>query len=166
MDRVTHAYDGPLALFLIGVRVHKPWKLRIVKQVGAAMPKMIAQLEENKAAAERGEAEHLGYLGSRTTLDLSGPTVIQWWRSVEDIYAYANATPLEHRPAWVEFYRVAKGDPGAVTIWHETYTVPPGGVESIYSGPKPFGLAGLSGTMPVGRRGETARERMGRPGAA
>ena len=29
MDRVTHAYDGPLALFLIGLRVHKPWKLGI-----------------------------------------------------------------------------------------------------------------------------------------
>lgn len=24
IDRVTHAYEGPLAVFLIGVRVHKP----------------------------------------------------------------------------------------------------------------------------------------------
>lgn len=165
MDRVTHAYDGPIALFLIGVRIHKPWRLRLVRQVGAAMPRMIAELEENKAAAERGEAEHLGYLGSRTALDLKGPTVIQWWRSVDDIYAYANAARLEHRPAWVEFYRVAKGDPSAVTIWHETYSVPTGGVESIYSGPQPFGLAALAGTVPVGRRGETARARMDR-GAA
>ncbi len=166
VERVTHAYDGPLALFLIGVRIHKPWKLAIVRRAGAAMPRMIGELEANRAAAERGEADHLGYLGSRTTLTLTGPTVIQWWRSVDDIYAYANAASLAHRPAWLDFYRAAKADPSAVTIWHETYAVEPGGVESIYGGPGPFGLADLAGTVPVGRRGETARARMGGPGGA
>lgn len=166
MDRVTHAYDGTLALFLIGVRVHQPWKVRTVRRASSPMAGMIAELERNKAAAERGEEEHLGYLGSRTTIDLGGPTVIQWWRSVEDIYAYANADSLRHRPAWLEFYQAAKDDPRAVTIWHETYTVPAGAVESIYSGPRPFGLARLAGVIPVRRRGETARERMAphRPG--
>jgi hypothetical protein len=166
VDRLTHAYEGPLALFLIGLRVHKPWKVGIVRQAGSAMPRMIAELEANRRAAERGEAEHLGYLGSRTTLDLKGPTVIQWWRSVDDIYAYANAATLEHRPAWLAFYRAATADPSAVTIWHETYAVQPGGVESLYGGPGAFGLADLAGTVPVGRHGETARERLGRPGAA
>lgn len=79
------------------------------------MPRMVAELEANKAAAERGEAEHLGYLGGRSTADLTGTTMIQWWRSVEDVYA----------------------------------------------GPRPFGLADLAGTVPVGRRGEVARQRMG-----
>ena len=166
VDRVTHAYEGPLALFLIGLRVHKPWKVGIVRRAGSAMPRMIAELEANRRAAERGEAQHLGYLGSRTTLDLGGPTVIQWWRSVEDIYAYANAASLEHRPAWLDFYRAAKADPTAVTIWHETYAIEPGGVESLYGGPGAFGLADIAGTVPVGRRGETARERLGRPGPA
>ncbi len=161
VERVTHAYEGPLALFLIGLRIHKPWKLGIVRRAGAAMPRMIAELEANRAAAGRGEAEHLGYLGSRTTLSLSGPTVIQWWRSTEDIYAYANAAGLTHRPAWLDFYRAAQADPDAVTIWHETYAVEPGGVESIYGGPGALGLARIAGTVPVGRRGEVARERMG-----
>ena len=160
MDRVTHAYDGPIALFLIGVRIHKPWRLRLVRQVGAAMPRMIAELEENKAAAERGEAEHLGYLGSRSTVHVMATTMIQYWRSVEDIYAYANAADHTHRPAWLEFYELAKADPSAVTIWHETFSVADRGAESIYSGPKPFGLAAVAGVIPVGRRGETARERI------
>ncbi|WP_299441573.1 monooxygenase family protein [uncultured Phycicoccus sp.] len=160
MDRVTHAYDGPLAVFLIGLRVHKPWKRRIVQQAGAAMPRMIAELEANKAAAERGEAESLGYLGSRSTVHLMATTMIQWWRSVDDIYAYANAAGHEHRPAWLEFYQLAKADPTAVTIWHETYAVQPHGAESIYSGPRPLGLADVAGTVPVGRRGESARERI------
>ncbi len=124
MDRVTHAYDGPLAVFLIGLRVHKPWKVGIVQQAATAMPRMIIELEQNKAAAERGEAEHLGYLGSRSTVHLMATTMIQYWRSVEDIYAYANAAEHPHRPAWLEFYRVAGADPSAVTIWHETSPSP------------------------------------------
>ena len=66
---------------------------------------MIAELERNKAAAARGEEESLGYLGSRSTVDLTGTTMIQWWRSTEDIYAYASAPDHRHRPAWLEFYR-------------------------------------------------------------
>lgn len=160
MDRVTHAYDGPLAVFLIGLRVHRPWRVPIVRRAAAAMPRMIVELEKNKAAAERGEAEWLGYLGSRSTVELFGTTMVQWWRSVDDIYAYANAADRAHRPAWLEFYAAARSDPKAVTIWHETYAVEPGGVESIYSGPATLGLGRLSGTVPVRRRGETARERI------
>ena len=161
MDRVTHAYDGPLAVFLIGLRVHKPWKRRIVQQAATAMPRMIMELEQNKAAAERGEAEHLGYLGSRSTVHLMATTMIQYWRSVEDIYAYAGSTGHAHRPAWLEFYRLAGDDPSAVTIWHETYSLAEHGAESVYSGPRPLGLAAIAGTLPVRRRGDTARQRMG-----
>lgn len=160
MDRVTHAYDGPLAVFLIGLRVHRPWRRRIVLQAASAMPRMIAELEANKAAAERGEAESLGYLGSRSTVHLMATTMIQWWRSVDDLYAYANAAEHAHRPAWLEFYEVGRADPKAVTIWHETYAVEPQGAESIYTGPRPLGLAEVGGVVPVRRRGETARERI------
>ncbi|MGV8909235.1 MAG: monooxygenase family protein, partial [Propionicimonas sp.] len=123
MERRTHAYDGSLAVFLIGLRIHKPWRLGLVRSAVAAMPRMIAELERNRAAAARGEEESMGFLGSRFTVDLTGVTSIQWWRSTQDIYEYANSGVREHRPAWVEFYRLAKADPDAVTIWHETYAV-------------------------------------------
>ena len=161
VERLTHAYDGPLAVFLIGLRVHQPWRLRVVGQAVRAMPRMILELEENKAAAARGDADSLGYLGSRSTVDLFGPTMIQWWRSVDDIYAYASSAEHEHRPAWLEFYAVARSAPRAVTVWHETYAVQPGGAESVYAGAKAFGLGAVAGTIPVARRGEGARERMG-----
>ena len=61
-------------------------------------------------------------------------------------------------PAWLAFHRAARQDPSAVTIWHETYAV--SAAESLYAGPAPFGLADVGGTGPVGRRGETARERI------
>jgi hypothetical protein len=124
---------------------------------------MIAELERNKAAAARGEEESLGYLGSRSTVDLTGTTMIQWWRSTEDIYAYASSPDHQHREAWLEFYRRAKAAPRALTIWHETYAVEPGGAESVYATERPFGLGAVAGVVPVGQRGETARERLGRP---
>lgn len=158
--RVTHAYDGDLVLFLIGVRLHQPWRLGVVGRVLAAMPRMIAELERNREQAARGEAEDLGYLGARTLLDGGHPTVLQYWRSTEQLYRYAAAPGLEHRPAWKAFYGYAAAAPRAVTIWHETYAVPAGGLESIYAGPSTFGLASLAGTVPVAGRGERARERL------
>lgn len=45
-----------------------------------------------------------------------------------------------------------------MTIWHETCAV--SAAESLYAGPAPSGLADVAGAVPVGRRGETARERI------
>ena len=53
-------------------------------------------------------------------------------------------------------------NPGAVGIWHETYAVPAGAVETIYGGAEGVGLGGVVGTVPVERRGRSARERRGR----
>src|SRR3954454_15190569 len=83
VERVTHAYEGPLAVFLIGLRVHKPWRVGVVGTAVRAVARMIAELERNKAAAARGEVESLGYLGSRSTVHGLGTTMIQWWRSVD-----------------------------------------------------------------------------------
>ena len=77
-----------------------------------------------------------------------------------DLYRYAADPELAHRPAWKAFYGWAAKAPAAVTIWHETYAVPAGGHESLYAGPADFGLAALDGVVPVGQRGERARERM------
>lgn len=160
MERRTHAYDGPLALFLIGLRVHKPWRVAIVGNAVRAMARMLAELERNKTASQHQESEPLGYLGGRFCADLAGVTLIQWWQGTDRLYDYANAEDLTHRPAWLDFYRAARADPTAVTIWHETYPVAPGGAESLYAGPKPFGLAALAGTVAVERRGQTARDRL------
>ena len=37
VDRVRHAYEGPLAVFLIGLRVHKPWRVGVVGTAVRAM---------------------------------------------------------------------------------------------------------------------------------
>jgi hypothetical protein len=161
VTRVTHAYEGDLVLFMIGMRIHQPWRLGVVARTFAAMPRMIAELERNRKAADSGNAEDLGFLSARLVLDGTHPTVIQYWRSTEDLYRYAANPELMHRPAWKAFYGWAAKAPEAVTIWHETYAVPAGGHESIYAGPARFGLAALDGVVPISQRGERARERMG-----
>ena len=120
---------------------------------------MIVELEQNKAAAERGEDESLGYLGSRSTVHLTGTTMIQWWRSTDDIYAYAAAPTTSTGRRGCEFYRGARSAPRAVTIWHETYAVEPGGAESVYAGPSARSALGAPSPAIGARSG--ARGRVG-----
>lgn len=159
-QRVTHGYEGDLAVFLIGMRVNRWWRIDQWLPTATAMPKMLKELSVEKAAAERGEGEHPGFLGYRLLIGAGGPTVVQYWRSVEDIYSYASSAGHVHRPAWAAFNARARRTPGAVGIWHETFAVPAGGHESIYVSMPPAGLAAATTVVPVARRGESARERM------
>ncbi|GAA1968835.1 DUF4188 domain-containing protein [Isoptericola halotolerans] len=148
---MTHHHDGALAVFLIGARINKFWRPDAWVPTYAAMGPMLAELHRTPET---------GFLGARTTFGLRGPTVIQYWRSVEDIYRYANDDDLAHRPAWIEFHRRARKAPGAVGIWHETYAVGAGGHESLYGDMPPFGLARATTPVPAQHKGRTARERL------
>ncbi len=160
--RTTHTHDESIVVFHIGMTFNKPWRVDRWMPVFVAMPRMLAELERNKAAAERGEEEWLGFIGARTTMGSSGPTVIQWWRSTEDLQSYASNQARLHRPAWTTFNARARKAGDAVGIWHETYAVPAGGIETIYGGLKrPIGLGAITGEVPVGRRGERAKDRLG-----
>ena len=117
---MTHEHDGPIGVFLIGMRFNRLHRPDQWVPVFAAMPKMLAELYRNKAAAARGEAEDLGFLGARTLMGGRGVTVVQYWRSVEHIYGYASAPDHERRPAWTAFNARARRAAGAVGIWHET----------------------------------------------
>jgi hypothetical protein len=147
---MTHDYDGDLVVFLIGMRINKPWRLDLWLPVFSAMPAMLAELSKDKDS---------GLLGYRLTLGAGGPLVVQYWNSIDKLYAYASDLSAAHRPAWTAFNRRIRKAPGAVGIWHETYLVER--AESIYSGIPVSGLAAATSAVPVARRGETARLRLG-----
>jgi hypothetical protein len=42
--RMTHDYDGELVVFLIGMRINKPWRPDLWLPVFGAMPAMLAEL--------------------------------------------------------------------------------------------------------------------------
>ena len=148
--RMTHDYDGDLAVFLIGMRINKPWRLDLWLPVFTAMPAMLAELSKDKQS---------GLLGYRLTFGAGGPLLVQYWNSHEKLYQYASNRDAAHRPAWAAFNRRARKAPGAVGVWHETYVVER--AESIYAGMPVSGLAAATSSVPVGRRGETAAERLG-----
>ena len=117
-------------------RLHRP---DLWIPVFMAMPRMLAEL-----SADAGS----GLLGYRITVGAGGPLVVQYWRTPEELYAYASDTGAEHRPAWAEFNRRARSAPGAVGIWHGTYVVDR--AESMYVGMPLTGLAAATGSREAG----------------
>ena len=162
--RMTHRHDGSIGVFLIGMRFNRLSRPDQWLPAFTAMPRMLTELYTNQAAAARGEAEDLGFLSARTLLGGRGVTVVQYWRSVEDIYRYAGATDHEHRPAWSAFNARARKAKGVVGIWHETYAVPAGAHESVYVGTPVMGLAAATEPVPMpSRKRYAALQAVGAP---
>ncbi len=146
---MTAEMDGEFVVFLIGLRINKPWKLHKWLPVFLAMPRMIKELEANPDS---------GFLGHN---GISMGTIVQYWRSFEHLEAYARDKNQEHWPAWVAFNKRAGASRGDVGIWHETYVVKPGQYEAVYSGMPAYGLGRVGKLMPASGRMEHARERLG-----
>jgi hypothetical protein len=143
----------PLVLFLIGMRINTFWRVWEWLPAFLAMGPMIVELYKNP---------ELGFLRARTEMAGRTITVIQYWKSFEALEAYASNSERRHRPAWTAFYKRSTRGTGAVGIFHETYVVRPGEVESLYVDmPADFGLGGAVGTTAINVQSETARERMG-----
>lgn len=148
--RTTHEqHDGEVVVFLIGMRLNRPWRLDAWLPVFTAMPRMLAELSRDPGS---------GLLSYDMTVGAGGPLVIQYWRDVESLYRYANDTAGLHRPAWAAFNRRVRRVPGAVGIWHETYVSRE--FETIYGDMPPRGLARALGTRPIDRRTEGGRNRL------
>ncbi|GAA1489329.1 DUF4188 domain-containing protein [Brachybacterium sacelli] len=158
---LTHSSTDDLVVFHIGMTIHQPWRPDLWLPVAASMPRMLAELARNRAAHERGEAEDLGFLGAETLMGGKGPWVVQYWKSIEHLYAYSRMSSRAHLPAWKTFNTAARKHPGAVGIWHETYAVPATGIETFYGNGAQLGLAKAVGSAPLASRGRTARDRLG-----
>ena len=148
--RFAAKIEGDFVVFLIGMRINKIWAVHKWVPVAMAMPRMIRELQKHP---ELGLLGVLGYFGGRTVM------VQQYWRSFDQLHAYAHAKDKEHLPAWRDFNRRVGGN-GAVGIFHETYMVSPGSYETVYANMPRFGL-GMAGEMvPAVGRMESAKERI------
>lgn len=150
--------DEGTVLFLIGMRVNSWRSVRGWWPVATAMPRMVRELTSDR---------DLGLLDTRYLLDPPrGATLIQYWRSVEDLYRFAADPGHTHRPAWTALFRtVYRG--GAVGVWHETYVI--GSHENIYINMPAFGLGAagqLGTTAEMGDRAAGRLRATERPGGA
>ena len=137
--RMTARLDGDFVVFLIGMRINKPWKLHKWLPVAKAMVPMLRTLSRSR---------DLGLLGYHSWIGPSGPLLVQYWRSVEQLEEFAKAASLPHRPAWRAFNRTVGGS-GDVGIWHETYVVRDGAYEVLYGNMPRFGLAQAGDHVPL-----------------
>ncbi len=152
-ERMAAEIDGDFVVFIIGMRINKPWKVHKWLPVFRAMPRMLKELASQPDS---------GYLGSIS----SGPLIVQYWRSFEHLEAYARSHDHHHWPAWVAFNRRMRESRGDVGIWHETYQVRAGQYEAIYSGMPRYGLGSVGKLIPASGRKESARDRLHKETAA
>lgn len=138
IGRMFSRREGSFAVFLIGMRINRPWKVHKWWPAAVAMPKMIRELERKP---ELGMLSGELWTG-RTTI------LVQYWRSSDHLYAYAKNRDAGHLPAWQAFNR-AVGSNGDVGVWHETYVVEPGAYENIYVNMPAFGLGKAGELLPA-----------------
>lgn len=150
--RVTAQIEGDFVVFLIGMRINRFWKVWKWLPVFRAMPRMVRELEQHPEAGLLGARLYLG--GPRR------PMLVQFWRSFEQLEAYARNHDAEHWPAWVAFNK-SVGSNGDVGIWHETYLVPGGSYECVYNNMPPIGLGEATSLVPAAGRKATAAGRAG-----
>jgi hypothetical protein len=135
-QRMAAEMDGGFVVFLIGMRINKPWKIWQWWPVATAMPRMIIELYKKP---------ELGMLHAQTLFAFPNIMVTQYWRSFEALEAYAKAPDKAHLPAWQAFNK-AIGSKGDVGIWHETYVIAPGQYENVYNNMPAWGL-GVAGKL-------------------
>jgi hypothetical protein len=132
--------DGEeVVVFLVGMRINRLRRIRSWWPVFRGMGRMLRELD----GADKGllGAQKLGF--GRVLL------VVQYWRSPQELGAYARDSAMLHAPAWGAFNKesAASGDVG---IFHETYVVPRSGIETLYGNMAPFGLAAATGWVARG----------------
>jgi hypothetical protein len=146
--RYTAKADGDFVLFIIGMRINKIFSFSKWIPVFKAMGPMIRELYQNP---------QLGFLHTEILFSWRRITLIQYWRSFEQLEAYAHGKT--HLEAWKDFNKKI-GNDGSVGIYHESYKIVKNGAEAIYNNMPRIGLAKAYSIAPVTKGTDSARERM------
>lgn len=152
--RYTAQLDGPFVVFLISMRINRLLAVGKWLPVARAMRPMIVELLQHP---------EMGLLHAQTIFYRRGVAVVQYWRSFEQLEAFARNPDAPHLVAWRRFNRAIGAD-GSVGIWHETYLVQAGQFECVYGNMPRFGLARAGGHAPTVGARETAKRRLGLTG--
>jgi hypothetical protein len=147
--RFTAEHDGDLVVFLIGARIHQPWRVREWWPVAKAMTAMQREIAEHP---EIGclHVENYGMLRSIS---------VQYWRSFEDLERFARSRDWSHLEAWRALNQLMRRS-DSVGFWHETYQVTAGRFEAVYGNLPRMGLAAAGRHLPAGPT-STAAKRIG-----
>jgi hypothetical protein len=142
--------DGDFVVFLIGARFNDKLQFaRSLLDLGGRRG-MKHMLDYLVAHPERGL---LAY-------EMGIPTIVQYWRSFDQLEAFAKDPDDPHLEVWRQYWRrVGRG--GRTGIWHETYLVKAGQYEAVYGNVPARGL-GKAGRLVPASESSTARDRLER----
>ena len=103
--RHTAAIEGDFVVFIIGMRFNKLCKVSRWWPVAVAMPRMLKKLASDP---------DLGLLGTRSAIGGRTTTMIQYWRSFEDLERFSRSPDQPHLEPWRAYNRkiAASGDVG------------------------------------------------------
>jgi hypothetical protein len=146
--RMTAEIEGDFVVFLIGARFSKLQFLKSLADLGG----------------RRGMKHMLDYLVARPekgllAYEMGLPTIVQYWRSFEQLEAFAKDNDDPHLDVWRQYWRRV-GRSGRTGIWHETFLVKAGQYEAVYGNMPPHGLGKAGRLVPVSEA-SSARERLG-----
>ena len=144
--RWTAELDGDFVVFLIGARPSLRHPIASIRDLGG----------------RRGMKHMLDYLTQHPEKGLLAyefglKTIVQYWRSFEQLEAFANDSDDPHLAAWRNYWKRV-GTSARTGIWHETYLVRAGEYEAIYGNMPPFGLGKAGRLVPLAE-GKSARQR-------
>jgi hypothetical protein len=149
-ERMTVDFEGDFVVFLLGMRINRLWKIHKWMPIAAAMPKMLMELSQKPES---------GFLGYQMYGGIP-PVTMMYWKSFEQLEAYAKDREGKHYPAWRDFNKKIRNS-GDVGIWHETYKVRAGEYECIYNNMPRFGLDKVGELVSAIGKREYSAQRMG-----
>lgn len=143
--------EDEVVIFLVGMTINRPWRVRAWWPAFTAMPRMLRALQSDPDS---------GLLATRLMFGRRGPTVLQYWRSIEDLDRFARGKGTEHTKAWSAFMKSAASKGTDVGLWHETYRTTSPMRENLYFSTGPLGFSeAVPGLHPVEVRERTAAGR-------
>ncbi|OAB36682.1 transcriptional regulator [Paenibacillus macquariensis subsp. defensor] len=147
--RFAAEMEGPFVVFIIGMRINRLFAFHKWIPVASAMGPMIKELYQNP---------EIGFISTEFLLNWRGITLIQYWRTYEQLETYARGGT--HLTTWKKF-NTSVGTDGTVGIYHETYRIQPEQYEAIYVNMPKSGLAKGGMHVPAVGTKETSKRRMG-----
>jgi hypothetical protein len=139
--------DG-VVVVLIGMRFNHWWRVDKWLFMTLAMFGMLRHLRRH----DLGLLANYTWFG-RTTL------MVQYWRSMAELQAFASSSDAPHLAAWRKYVRRV-GTDGSMGAYHEAYQVRAGSHEVVYVNMPAFGLAGALTPVPMDKTRDTARQRV------
>ena len=144
--------EGDFVVFLIGMRVLRPWRLHRALPLARAMAGMVRELKRNPP------------LGCLAVMP-GWPVSVFYWRSYEQLETWALSPANSHWPAMAAFNAKLVERAGDMGFWHETYLVRAGQYEAVYTAMPPSGLGAAGRLVPVTAQRAGARQRLRRGGS-